>query len=150
MSEAIFHHVGRTVSDMEAALRFYRDIVGLRVVDDAVLEGEEMSEFIAVDGVRIRAVMLSQDDRHPFLELFEFHEPPPPSGVAPRPNDLGSTHPCFLTDDIDATHERLVKAGVRVTRPPLAIEEGPFAGQSILYAYDPDGAVVEFWSTPPT
>jgi glyoxylase I family protein len=144
-----FHHHGRTVSDMETALRFYRDLLGLQVVDDADLEGAEMSEFLGLEDVRIRAVMLSADGQAPYMELFQFRSPRvTAAGGGPAPNLKGTAHPCFLVDDIHAEFDRLSKAGVGFTRPPLQIDGGPFEGQWILYGFDPDGAIVEFWSVP--
>lgn len=143
-----FHHHGRTVRDMERALAFYRDLLGFEVVDDAVVDG--MAEFLGLGAEeKIRAVMLSVDAGPPFLELFQFlgAELPAPS-ERQTPRAAGSTHPCFQVDDIQGVYERLRAAGVEFTRPPLKIDAGPFAGQWILYGFDPDGAVVEFWSIP--
>lgn len=148
MAVAGFHHHGRTVSDMEAALAFYRDLLGFAVVDDATVDG--MDEFLGLAAdEEIRAVMLSRTGEPPFLELFQFlGEPLTEPGARQSPRAVGSTHPCLLVDDIQAEYERLRAAGVQFTRPPLEIDAGPFAGQWILYGFDPDGAVVEFWSAP--
>jgi len=141
-----FHHHGRTVRDMDRALGFYRDLLGFEVVDDAIIDG--MAEFLGLDAeAEIRAVMLSVDGGPPFLELFQFlGEDLPAPGDRQTPRSVGSTHPCFQVDDIQDLYERLRAAGVEFTRPPLEIDGGPFEGQWILYGFDPDGSVVEFWS----
>jgi catechol 2,3-dioxygenase-like lactoylglutathione lyase family enzyme len=132
---------------MEASLGFYRDLLGLKLVDDAVLDGDEISHFFSVADASIRAVLLAVDGSRPYLELFEFFSPEAkPSEADQTAAGLQSTHPCFLVSDIHTEYQRLQEAGVRFTRPPLRIDEGPFEGQWILYGFDPDGAIVEFWS----
>ena len=133
---------------MEEALRFYRDLLGLEVVDDADIDEEEMAKFLGLERAEIRAVMLSPNGDAPYLELFEFRSGTEGQAVGTRPDQAGSTHPCFRVEDIQAEFERMSKAGVRFTRPPMEIDAGPFEGQWILYGYDPDGAIVEFWSVP--
>jgi glyoxylase I family protein len=135
---------------MEAALRFYGDLVGLEVLDDAVVDEPEMSEFLGLgDHEALRAVMLSASGGPPYLELFQFLGA---KDASPRerqtPLGIGSSHPCFLVSDIQQEYQRLSAAGVQFTRPPMEIDGGPFEGQWILYGFDPDGSIVEFWSIP--
>ncbi len=142
------HHAGRTVSDMDAALRFYRDQLGMKVVvDDEVMGGEEVSRFIGLENVELRAVFLSVDGQLPYMELLEYRSP---RGAALRgdetPADIGATHPCILVDDVRAEQERLSAEGVRFAGPALYADAGPFKGQWAAYCYDPDGQVVELWS----
>lgn len=147
MPGGAFHHHGRTVSDMERALGFYRDLLDLDVFDDAMVGGAEMTEFLGLPiEEEFRAVMLSESGGAPFMELFEFKGAPEVERHRQSPRTAGATHPCFLVADIVETYERLSAAGVEFTRPPLEIDDGPFKGQWILYGFDPDGAIVEFWS----
>lgn len=143
-----FHHHGRTVSDMDRALAFYRDQLGFEVVDDATIDG--MDEFLGLEAdEEIRAVMLSLDGEPPFLELFQFLGDGSPRAEGRQgPRQIAATHPCLRVADIHELHERLAAEGVEFTRPPLEIDAGPFEGQWILYGFDPDGGVIEFWSIP--
>jgi len=148
MASLSLHHAGRTVSDMEASLRFYRDLLGLKVVvDDDVLAGEEISQMIGIEGAELRAVFLSADGQLPFMELIEYRAPQgrPLSGNE-RTNDIGATHPCILVDDVQAEYERLQAAGVEFAGPPLYADAGVFKGQWAAYCLDPDGQPVELWS----
>jgi catechol 2,3-dioxygenase-like lactoylglutathione lyase family enzyme len=147
MSILTLHHGGRTVADMEKALSFYRDLLGMQVVDDDVLEGPEISTMVDVENARLRAVFLSPDGEPPYVELIEYQ------GVQGRAldggesaADIGNTHVCLLVDDITAECARLRRAGVRFNGPPLYTDAGFFKGEWAAYCYDPDGGVVELWA----
>lgn len=147
MSVIAVHHAGRTVADMDTSLEFYRDLLGLRVVDDDTLEGPEVAELVGLPEARLRAVMLSVDGEIPFAELIQYYTP------ASRPlrgdevaADIGDAHFCFLVDDLDAETTRLQAAGVRFTGKPLVVEEGSFADSAAAYCYDPDGLLIELWA----
>ena len=42
------NHTGFVVSDMERALAFYRDLLGLNIERDQILEGEFISELVGL------------------------------------------------------------------------------------------------------
>jgi catechol 2,3-dioxygenase-like lactoylglutathione lyase family enzyme len=140
------HHAGHTVADMERSLAFYRDILGLKVVDDAVLGGPDISAMVGLEDASLRAVFLSVDGRPPFVELIQYFRPTGRQlhggeSVA----DVGNAHFSFLVSDIHATIAELKDKGVQFAGPPLLADEGPFDGEWAAYCYDPDGMVVEWW-----
>jgi lactoylglutathione lyase len=149
MNVLAVHHAGRTVADMDASLGFYRDLLGLKVVDDDTLDGPELSELVGLAGARLRAVMLSIDGQTPFAELIQYLAPESrPLRGDEAASDVGDAHFCFLVDDIEAECARLKAAGVRFTGAPLLATEGTFEGEWAAYCYDPDGLLVELWSRP--
>lgn len=148
MTVRAVHHAGLTVSNMESSLHFYRDIMGLTVVDDDILSGKEVSEFVGVPDARLRAVMLAPGGRGtPYVELIEYLQPQGrPVRSSPQASDVGSSHFCFLVDSMSGEIERLRAHGVRFTSAPLLADAGPFKGQWSAYCFDPDGFIVELWS----
>lgn len=143
------HHAGRTVRDLDASLRFYRDIMGFRVDDDEVLEGEDISRFIGVEGARLRAVMLSLDGSPPFIELTQFFDPPSRATDGENAvSTVGSGHISVLVGDMQRAFERLSAAGVPFNGPPIPVTEGTFAGQWVAACLDPDGLMIELWCDP--
>ena len=64
-------HAGITVTNMEKALAFYRDLLGLKVVLDVELEGAFFHRITAHPGPR-RVVMLEAPDGNR-VELFQFY-----------------------------------------------------------------------------
>ena len=96
---ATIAHIGIAVSDLDAILPFYRDILGLGEVplDDS-------------DGARI--VGLAAGDS--LVELLESPDPASPIGKFIATRGPGIHHICFAVDDLDAALERCRAAGVRL------------------------------------
>ncbi|MDH4146661.1 MAG: VOC family protein [Acidimicrobiia bacterium] len=113
-------HVAVGVSDMERALVFYRDIIGLRVT----LDIEEKAFGSAdPDAYRRRAVYLrTEDGPHEFFVVLDQQLGKEPFGTPPRILQLGTHHFSFWVDDLEAIFERMVQAGFRVIMGPTAAD----------------------------
>ena len=139
------HHFELTTADADRAIAFYREL-GLTPTADRVTEsGGFVERVTGIAGARVRIVHLRGHGVN--LELLEYLEP---RGLrsARGPQDAGSAHLCFLTDDATATCSRLAERGVRVLSDgarPHEIEGGPNAGGWCVYLQDPDGNAVELW-----
>lgn len=132
---------------MGAALAFYRDLLGLEVVDDDVLSGEALDAVVGVAGARIRCVELRLPDGL-LIELLQYERPEPSGGRPPAQHGVGAHHLSFLVEDIHVEYERLQRAGVRFTSPPVEINGGVFARTWTTYCFDPDSLAVELWQPP--
>jgi lactoylglutathione lyase len=141
------HHASRTVADMDRALAFYRDLIGLRVVADEELSGEAIERTTRLLGARVRCVELCGEGSGPLVELLQYHEPQG-AEVDALQCDPGAHHICFEVADIERAHERLVDAGIRFTHPPQRIAGGVFEGHYSAYCADFEGLVVELWQSP--
>lgn len=142
-------HGGITVADMDRALTFYRDGLGLEVRFDRVLDAPYLHEVLAVPFSTIRVVYLylpGQSDA--FLELLEYRDAQPGRPPA-RPSDPGSGHLCLYVDDVAGLHSRLSGAGFRArSERTVDITAGPNAGARSVYMLDPDGYPVELFQRP--
>lgn len=138
------HHMARTVADMDAALAFYRDLIGMTVVCDEELSGEQLESTVGIAGARIRCVELSFGSGTPYLELLQYIVPAG-NPVQARSCDPGTGHIAFRVQDIDETYRRLSAAGVKFVSPPLEIGGGYFKGDHAVYCEDPEGWTVELW-----
>jgi lactoylglutathione lyase len=110
------------VSDLERSVAFYRDVVGLPFR----FASESYAEF-ATEGAKFSLFARSR------LPELIGREAPPGEALWPQ----GEV--AFFVDDVDAEHERLARAGVRVLAPPT---DRPW-GERTLHVADPDGNVVE-------
>ena len=92
-------HIGIAVSDLEAILPFYRDVLGMPEVplDDA-------------DGARIAGLAVGES----LVELLQAETPDSPIGRFVARRGPGIHHVCFAVDDLDATLARCRAAGVRL------------------------------------
>jgi len=143
-----FFHGGITVSDMDRALVFYRDGLGLEQAFDRILDAPYLKAVLGLEFDHIRAVYL----RIPgggFVELLEY------VGVermpaAARPCDYGAGHLCLYVDDVAAVHARLVGLGFAARSADVVdITAGPNAGARSVYMIDPDGYAVELFQKRP-
>jgi lactoylglutathione lyase len=133
-----FGHAGITVRDIDRALRFYRDVLGLAVLA-APSEGQ-----VDLGSDRDRGVPSARTVRllapgPAAVELSEY------TGVerypaSCRPCDYGAGHLCLYVDDLQSTYDRVLGAGY-LTRAPIA--NSPRG--RVVYAIDEDGHHVELF-----
>lgn len=143
------HHVSRGVSDMDASLAFYRDLLGMEVVLDTEMSGPMLDAEVALTGAHIRFVLLRGSGTMPFLELLQYYAP----AGAPHPAtataaDTGAHHIALVVNDIARAYAQLTAAGVRFTAPPQEVDSGTLRGHWTAYCFDPDGLVIELWQLP--
>jgi len=72
----------------------------------------------------------------------------PQSPLPYRHNDIGGYHIAFYVDDIRAADDYLKANKVRTMMGPVPVDQGPAAGQSILYFMAPWGLQFEAISYP--
>lgn len=134
-----FHHAAISTSDLERAVRFYKEVVGCEVAwDFAWPEGTPLAdEMTGLENSAAKAVMLKLGET--FLEIFEYSSPTPKPQTGMRPVcDHGITHICLLVTDLHEEYVRMKAAGMSFHSEPLTQETG-----YVVYGRDPDGNVVE-------
>jgi lactoylglutathione lyase len=112
------HHAAMRVSDLEASMEFYCDLLGCEVAREDVNDEGVRNVHIGWDGGRD----------------FQFKYDPDGGPVTPS----GIHHFAVYVDDVDAITDQL--PADRLTRGPEDIEE---LGVRIAFITDPDGYVVE-------
>jgi len=137
------HHHGVTVSDLDRAIRFYHDVLGLELVSEPspVFGGPALGPATGVPAASLRQVCLAAGDD--IVELIEWATPPAPDG-APFPlHALGAQHLALRVSDLNSIVESLTAAGTRFFSGPNAVDDGVLAGWRWVYFADPDGISVE-------
>jgi catechol 2,3-dioxygenase-like lactoylglutathione lyase family enzyme len=139
-------HMCFTVEDLDRSLKFYRDVLGLKVVfvEESEASRDDRSETLGVAKSRLKlALLLAGDTR---IELIEYLTPK--GRPYDRVNcDIGTGHIAFTVEDIDASYQGLLAQGVRFTAPPATIPAGPMKGWRWTYFFDPDGISLELIQT---
>ena len=138
-------HTVISTPDLERALHFYRDLLGLKVVTKGGWDaGWESADTIAdVEGTAARWVMLSAGNSN--LEIVQYESPPPAPQEPDRPvHHHGISRIGFEVTGIHAMYRDLVDAGVRFHSAPQ--DQGNFG--LAVYARDPDGNVIELLEYP--
>ncbi len=110
-------HTGVCVPDCEAAVAFYRDILGLRVLSPPyVMDGDairdDMGELIG-DPAMKAAIVGFDDDGDRVLEVIEYLRGDQGSHRARGLTEFGLSHVGLICEDIEATRAELEDRGVR-------------------------------------
>jgi len=112
------------VKDMERAIAFYRDIIGMEKVFDRSFS-KVMGKLISASGTEVRIVHMKLSDS--VIELFDYASP---EGRDPQPDakqyDYGLTHIGFMVEDFWGTYERLIHENVQFLGEPVEIRPGVF------------------------
>ena len=111
------NHTGFVVRDRDAAVAFYRDVVGLRVISEYGRKGPGVDQVVGYEGTELRSAVLDLGGGH-ILELIQYLSPAPAERPTEERNVLGAAHLAFEVEDIGETFRRLEGGGARVMNPP--------------------------------
>jgi len=134
-------HTAIVVGDTDASLRFYRDLLGLRVAGTSENWGAEQERLNGVFGARLRITTL-RASRGPGLELLEYLAP---AGGRPRPaaaraNDLLHWQTDLVVSEPERVVETLFAVRVDVVSPgAVSLEGAPLGFRRAALAADFDG-----------
>ena len=137
-------HIGLCVSDMERALRFYRDLLGFEREHHLHVEGEPSDTLLRLRGVVLDAIYLRRDGVR--LELLRFADPPAPAPRSRTMHEHGLTHLSFRVADLDATLAALRAAGAQVLEETVI--RMPAFQSAACFITDPDGQLIELVQAP--
>jgi len=145
-------HFSFTVSDLDAAVAFYRDLLGFVVVRRSRNDSEYVRRLVGYpDAVLDIAQLAAPGPRTGLadhdLELVAYLTPA--GRVAPREiRDPGASHLAIAVDDADATYERFRAAGVSFVAAPNEITTGANIGGKGCYFRGPDDITHELVEPP--
>lgn len=138
------HHVGISVTNLESAMTFYTELLGMEVAASPFpLGGKVLEQVLALPDLQGRMAVVKRGSL--LIELFEFAQPRPVAKDANYPvSNHGITHFGIEVDDVEATYQRLSAAGVRFHSPVMNFQRGVKA----TYGRDIDGNVFELLEMP--
>ena len=142
------------IKDMDAALRFYCQGLGLK--QKFALSFRDASQFFrsraSIPGVRpmnpqaidyfasmqdLPWIVFLETGEHQFLELFYTYEAK--SFFDNRPISYGYQHLCLEVDDIHATWAQLIEFGIAPVAEPALQPDGSWQ----IWLNDPEGNLIE-------
>src|SRR5690242_21899849 len=117
------HHVGITVKDLDASIRFYHDVLGLEFSNEPSpwFDAPELGPAVGVPGAALRQVSLRLGDT--MLELLEYKSPPSETTTPLLSNNVGASHVAFLVDDIEAKKAELEGLGIEFYSDVNTVDE---------------------------
>jgi lactoylglutathione lyase len=114
-------HTRMRVTDMDETIAFYRDVLGLEVVERKTSPRGSHLAFLRVP------------NSEELIELCSF----PPSGPVRVQEDL--VHLAFQVDNLDETIASLTRKGIKITDGPTTTS----SGSRFIFIDAPDGYEVE-------
>ena len=111
-------HTALHVGDIEAAVAWYRDVLGLHVLSPPYrMEGDaitrDMGELVPAPVVVTAAIIGVDDGSERVIEVIEYPVLEPGAPAPAAVTRLGYTHVGLLCDDLAATRTDLEAKGVR-------------------------------------
>ena len=145
LNDVSFCHLVIGVTDMDRALTFYRDALGMQVVFESLISGEPFDAVLhatrkqegRVVGGLLGGLM---------VELLSLGPKPDasPGTCKPARRAISGIHNISLSvTDLDDTHRRIAAAGYTPDQAPFEI-----GGVRMFFVKDPDGTPVEFIELP--
>ena len=132
-------HAALSVADIEQSLRFYRDLLGFKVIRTFEPRSDAKLGIIAgLPGAQAHIVHLKFGNA--LFELFEYVAPQ--GRPIPRKRcqaDHGLIHLGFKSDDALADYARLKARGVAFLSEPVEFRPGVW----VVYFRGPDGEICE-------
>jgi catechol 2,3-dioxygenase-like lactoylglutathione lyase family enzyme len=141
LDDVSFCHLVVGVTDMDRALAFYRDVLGMDVVFETLISGESFDAVLhakrkqegRVAGGLLGGLM---------IELLSLG-PKPATDKPARRGITGIQNVSLSVTDLDHTHRRISDAGYPPEQQPFEI-----GGVRMFFVKDPDGTPVEFIELP--
>ena len=139
-------HTAIVVSNTQNSLKFYRDLLGLKLAGESMNYGTEQEHLNNVAGARLHISGLRAQNG-PGVEFLQYLAPrdgrPAPKDT--RANDLWHWQTTLSTANVEAAARKLNGGGGRLISPGLAqIADKNFGFTKGILARDPDGHGLQF------
>jgi catechol 2,3-dioxygenase-like lactoylglutathione lyase family enzyme len=137
-------HTAIVVSDTDASLGFYRDLLGMHVAGESENYGVEQEHLNLVFGAHLRITSL-RAERGPGIEFLEYLTPPGGRSLSnpSRPNDLVFWHTDLRVEQLDGLASQLKERGIRLASSGAVDLSGGDGLLRGVIVRDPDGHALE-------
>jgi catechol 2,3-dioxygenase-like lactoylglutathione lyase family enzyme len=138
-------HTAIVVGDTEQSLRFYRDLLGMRIVGESENYGTEQEHLNNVFGAHLRITSLRAGSG-PGIELLEYLSPGDgsPFPLDEHANDVIHRQTVLITKSTDQAARDLFSAKVNfVSSGVIANQKDELGYRTAFIVRDPDGHAVE-------
>jgi len=135
-------HTAITVSDTNASLKFYRDLLGMKILGQGLNMGITQEHLDNLFGARVRITGVGPLVNPPNMEFLEYETP---SGgrtlpLNTRANDIWHWQTQLVVDDVDSMAKWLRNNNVRFVAPRISdLPGGKLGFKKGIMVRDPDG-----------
>jgi glyoxylase I family protein len=140
-----FNHTNFTVSDLDRAVGFFRDLLGFELLSLAPRDPALMERMTGLPRPDLMIAFLRGPGHT--VELIEYRTPER-GRVQGRLCDAGSSHLALDVDDAAAAVGGARAWGFAPVGEIVEIDAGPNRGSRVVYVQDGDGVTIEFIQRP--
>ncbi|HLC60529.1 MAG TPA: VOC family protein [Candidatus Nanoarchaeia archaeon] len=137
------NHLSFTVRSLDNSVKFYKDILGLRLMDISMRDSKFSEKVTGIPKAELKIAYLSGNNCS--IELIQYLSPKGKKLDTATCN-IGSAHICFNVDGFMSLMNKLKKNKVKLAGRPQIIPKGPNRGRLVVYAKDNDSNNLEFIS----
>jgi catechol 2,3-dioxygenase-like lactoylglutathione lyase family enzyme len=141
-------HTAIVIKDTQASLRFYRDILGMRISGESENWGPEQEHLNNVFGARLHITSLVADDG-PGVEFLEYLSPGDGRSYPPeeRPNDLLHWQTRFSGLGVETAAREFQRLRIKfVSAGVVSLPDSEMGFHQSVIVRDPDGHAVQITS----
>jgi len=130
--------MGIVVNNMENSLKFYQDLLGLKIIKDMDEQGGYINNMLSLDDVQVRTVKLSAGIGNTLIELLDFK--------SHNDNEIrnfytiGASHIALTVDNLEDLYKHLSENNIKFNAPP---QKSPDGLVKVTFCNDPDGTPIE-------
>ena len=139
-------HVVIVAKDRDKSVRFYRDILGLKVIFDNVLEGEQLDQIVRLPQAKLKVYLLGKENVNAGkVEIIQYlsHEGRPLPKETSL-SDCGLRFISFRVDDMDKAYSLLRGKGIEFLSEPIIVAMG-HKNVRMALGKDFDNVFIEFF-----
>ena len=136
-----FLHIGISVIDVEASIKFYSEIMQMNVERRNKYQGDLISRVVGVNNADLDICVLEKNNLR--IELLDYKDDKLKKLIKyPNQDQPGLVHISFLVDSIDKEYERIKACGYKFNSPPMVARKN---GPKITYFKGLDNVVIEIY-----
>jgi len=135
-------HFSFTVSDLEAAIHFFRDVLGLSATPIAVVDSPHVRQIVGIPDAVLR-ISLVRVPGGTNIELIQYLRPEGRK-IESSPCNAGVAHIAFVVADLQKAYKELTLKGVKFVNPPVWAPGNDGKGEwGVSYLKGPDDITIE-------
>ena len=123
---------------MENSLKFYQDLLGLKIIKDMDEQGGYINNMLSLDGVQVRTVKLSAGMGNTLIELLDFKSHS--DNEIRNFYTIGASHVALTVDNLEDLYKHLSENNIKFNAPP---QKSPDGLVKVTCCDDPDGTPIE-------
>ena len=133
-----YRHTGVICKNIEESLIFYRDYLGMKVIQDFWDDSDYMNKITGISDANVHMIKLKADDGT-VVELLDYVTHPT-NIIDQEIYNVGACHIAFQVYDIDYAYKNLLDVGVKFSSEPVLSSEGI---AKVCFCFDPNNVRIE-------